>query len=103
LVDPNRSFNHEKPGCEEARLAMACIRSQLGKSPALVHIDLHETTDTDNSEFIPARIARDGLKPEPWSEIPDGFYLIGRTPPSDYVPAGDAGCRAKGHTSRSRR
>jgi len=76
-VDPNRSFNRDKPGCEEAGLAMACIRSQLGKSPALVHIDLHETTDTDNSEFTPAKIARDGLAAEKWSEIPDGFYLVG--------------------------
>jgi hypothetical protein len=42
----------------------------------LAHIDLHETTDTDNSEFVPARFARDGLPPDPWNEIPDGFYLV---------------------------
>src|SRR5690606_15992012 len=42
----------------------------------LVHIDLHETTDTDESEFRPALSARDGKPYEP-GEIPDGFYLVG--------------------------
>lgn len=28
--------------------------------PILLHIDLHETTDTDESEFRPALAARDG-------------------------------------------
>jgi len=39
------------------------------------HLDLHETTDTDESEFRPARAARDG---EAWTPgyIPDGFYLV---------------------------
>ena len=39
------------------------------------HVDLHETTDTDESEFRPARASRDG---ENWSPgyIPDGFYLV---------------------------
>ncbi|HUH90635.1 MAG TPA: peptidase, partial [Lysobacter sp.] len=41
----------------------------------LVHIDLHETTDTDESEFRPALAARDG-KPDVPGEIPDGFYLV---------------------------
>ncbi len=41
----------------------------------LVHIDLHETTDTDESEFRPALAARDGKPYEP-GEIPDGFYLV---------------------------
>jgi hypothetical protein len=44
-----------------------------------VHIDLHETTDTDNSVFRPAKALRDGVEPEPWSEIPDGFYVVGDT------------------------
>ena len=41
----------------------------------IAHFDLHETTDTDASEFTPAKAARDGAvyKPE---EIPDGFYLV---------------------------
>jgi hypothetical protein len=41
----------------------------------LVHIDLHETTDTDESEFRPALAARDGMAYVP-GEIPDGFYLV---------------------------
>jgi len=41
-----------------------------------VHVDLHETTDTDNSEFGPAKAARDGVALE-WHAIPDGFYLVG--------------------------
>jgi hypothetical protein len=41
----------------------------------LVHIDLHETTDTDESEFRPALAARDGKDSER-GEIPDGFYLV---------------------------
>ncbi len=42
---------------------------------ALMHIDLHETTDTDETEFRPALAARDGKPFEP-GEIPDGFYLV---------------------------
>jgi len=44
----------------------------------MAHIDLHETTDTDNSVFRPALAARDGIE-EAYSEIPDGFYLVGNT------------------------
>lgn len=40
-------------------------------------MDLHETTDTDETEFRPAKAARDGLKLEDEGGIPDGFYLIG--------------------------
>jgi hypothetical protein len=78
-IDPNRSFNAGKPGCQEAALAMSLIQSLTGvqSSPVLVHTDLHETTDTDNSEFTPAKFARDGSPPDDWSEIPDGFYLVG--------------------------
>ncbi|WP_228152877.1 M14 family metallopeptidase [Marinobacter guineae] len=42
---------------------------------ALLHIDLHETTDTDETEFRPALAARDGKPFEPGG-IPDGFYLV---------------------------
>ena len=41
-----------------------------------MHIDLHETTDTDNSEFRPALAARDAIEQKNWN-IPDGFYLVG--------------------------
>jgi hypothetical protein len=39
------------------------------------HLDLHETTDTDESEFRPARASRDGESWQP-GYIPDGFYLV---------------------------
>src|SRR5690606_8740941 len=43
-----------------------------------LHIDLHETTDSDETEFRPALAARDGKPFEP-GEIPDGFYLVDDT------------------------
>ncbi len=74
-VDPNRSFSAGSDS-EEAQTLM----TYLEKVPAMiqVHIDLHETTDTDNSEFRPALAARDGVVFEDWG-IPDGFYLVGDT------------------------
>lgn len=75
-VDPNRSFVPDSPA-QECVLLMRWV-SGLG-APIRVHFDLHETTDTDNSEFRPAKAARDGVEPAPWSVIPDGFYLVGRT------------------------
>ena len=36
---------------------------------------MHETTDTDNSEFRPALSARDAIEQKVWN-IPDGFYLV---------------------------
>ncbi len=41
----------------------------------ILHLDLHETTDSDESEFRPALAARDGKPFEPGT-IPDGFYLV---------------------------
>ncbi len=71
-IDPNRSFREDSPAEESAALMrlVAPIRDRV-----LVHIDLHETTDTDESEFRPALAARDG-KPHAPGEIPDGFYLV---------------------------
>ncbi|CUF69803.1 peptidase, putative [Bodo saltans] len=83
-VDPNRSFKHAAPGCNEAALAMSFVTDvSRDAGDLLIHLDLHETTDTDNSEFIPAKFARDGIEPEEWSEIPDGFYLIGDSSRAD--------------------
>jgi hypothetical protein len=76
-IDPNRSFNPAAPGCGEARFAMELIEKTIGAAGPLVHVDCHETTDTDNSEFSPAKFARDGTAPDPWEAIPDGFYLVG--------------------------
>lgn len=40
------------------------------------HVDCHETTNTDESEFMPARAALQGAVYKP-CDIPDGFYLVG--------------------------
>ena len=72
-VDPNRSFMPDSPAPESAAL-MQMVGHLSG--PVLMHIDLHETTDTDESEFRPALAARDGKPFEPGT-IPDGFYLVG--------------------------
>jgi hypothetical protein len=71
-VDPNRSFRDDSPAPESAALMrlVAPLRDRF-----LVHIDLHETTDSDESEFRPALAARDGNAFEPGG-IPDGFYGV---------------------------
>ncbi|MCH8536372.1 MAG: M14 family metallocarboxypeptidase, partial [Alkalimonas sp.] len=78
-VDPNRSFVVDSPA-QESALAMAYVAAVTGSDTndkvILAHIDLHETTDTDNSEFRPAKAARDGTINTNWN-IPDGFYLVG--------------------------
>ncbi|MBF7072289.1 M14 family metallocarboxypeptidase [Glaciecola sp. MH2013] len=74
-IDPNRSFKLTGPS-QEANQAMAFVAS-LGVE-FLMHIDLHETTDTDNSEFRPALSARDAIEQKVW-DIPDGFYTVGDT------------------------
>ncbi|MBD1566681.1 M14 family metallopeptidase [Vibrio sp. S12_S33] len=71
-LDPNRSFYANSPAEESANL-MALVES-IGE--VLVHIDLHETTNTDESEFRPALAARDGIEYIEDS-IPDGFYTVG--------------------------
>jgi hypothetical protein len=70
-LDPNRNFKTDSPAGESASF-MALVAPLEGS--VLVHIDLHETTDSDESEFRPALAARDGKAYEP-DTIPDGFYL----------------------------
>jgi hypothetical protein len=72
-VDPNRSFYENSPAQES--LAVMQYMKTLGID-FLAHIDLHETTDTDNSEFRPALSAKDAIEQKNWN-IPDGFYLVG--------------------------
>jgi len=74
-IDPNRSFIADSPS-EEAVALMNMLQEQ-GAS-FLMHMDLHETTDSDESEFRPALAARDGKTYEP-GLIPDGFYTVGDT------------------------
>ncbi len=71
-LDPNRSFREHSPAPEAAALIsfIAPFRERV-----VMHIDLHETTDSDESEFRPALAARDGIAHIP-GEIPDGFYLV---------------------------
>jgi hypothetical protein len=72
-LDPNRQFKQQSPAAEAA-LAMACVAANCTRVD--LHIDLHETTDTDNNEYGPAKAARDGV-PFDRDAIPDGFYLVG--------------------------
>ncbi len=74
-LDPNRQFRPASPAAEAA-LAMACVAANCARVD--LHVDLHETTDTDNSEFGPAKAARDGTVFD-GHDIPDGFYLVGDT------------------------
>lgn len=74
-IDPNRSFRADSPAPESAALMklVAPLHDRF-----VVHVDLHETTDSDESEFRPTLAARDGKPFEP-GEIPDGFYLVDDT------------------------
>ena len=74
-VDPNRSFVDDSPSEESAALMRLVEESGV---EFLVHLDLHETTDSDENEFRPALAARDGKPFEPGS-VPDGFYTVGDT------------------------
>lgn len=72
-LDPNRSFTGQG-GTQEAAALMRLLAPLQGR--VLLHIDLHETTDSDETEFRPAKAARDGVPFVP-GDIPDGFYLCG--------------------------
>eukprot|EP00656_Telonema_subtile_P005204 TRINITY_DN12363_c0_g1_i1.p1 TRINITY_DN12363_c0_g1~~TRINITY_DN12363_c0_g1_i1.p1 ORF type:complete len:353 (+),score=58.27 TRINITY_DN12363_c0_g1_i1:184-1242(+) len=79
-IDPNRSFYPDTP-CEESAAALAVVNN-AGIENWLMHIDLHETTDTDETEFRPAKEARDGVATPGFpagGEVPDGFYLVGNS------------------------
>ncbi|MBT0586827.1 M14 family metallopeptidase [Alteromonas oceanisediminis] len=74
-VDPNRSFFTNSPSPEAAQV-MALVEGL--NVELLAHFDLHETTDTDNTEFRPALADRDGTTHDEWT-IPDGFYTVDDT------------------------
>jgi len=71
-VDPNRSFKEGSVVAESAAL-LRLVSPLRGRF--LLHVDLHETTDSDESEYRPALAVRDGKPSEP-GVIPDGFYLV---------------------------
>ena len=77
-IDPNRSFRDAALGDESPAQEAAALQRLVAplRDRVLVHIDLHETTDSDESEFRPALAARDGVDSVP-DAIPDGFYLCG--------------------------
>lgn len=74
-IDPNRNFREGSP-CAESAALVALVWPM--RHSIHLHIDLHETTDSDEAEFRPALAARDGKRFEP-GVIPDGFYLVGDT------------------------
>lgn len=71
-LDPNRNF---RAGTTVAECSALMDLVAPWRGQVLVHIDLHETTDSDEAEFRPALAARDGAAFEPGT-IPDGFYLV---------------------------
>jgi len=70
-IDPNRSFGN---GAAQEAAALMALLAPL-RERVRVHVDLHETTDSDEHEFRPALAARDGKPFEP-ETIPDGFYVV---------------------------
>lgn len=98
-IDPNRSFRPNSPAAECAAL-MRLVSAQTASF--LLHIDLHETTDSDESEFRPALAARDGEDFKPGS-IPDGFYLVddSENPQPDFQQAIIAGVEQVTHIAPS--
>ena len=72
-LDPNRSF---KLGSGSEETAAVIQYLQDTGIQFLAHFDLHETTDSDNTEFRPALSARDAITQDNW-DIPDGFYAVG--------------------------
>jgi len=87
-TDPNRSFNPDgeivegrsfnpEPVTGESAALIKFLREDMQHVKEWTcHLDLHETTDTDETEFRPAKAARDGLVDQGKGEIPDGFYLV---------------------------
>lgn len=71
-IDPNRSFYEDSPALESTSIMQYLSDNDF---KPICHIDLHETTDTDNSEFRPALAARDAIEQKTWN-IPDGFYTV---------------------------
>jgi hypothetical protein len=94
-LDPNRSFFAASPS-EESAAVMKLI-DDFGVD-FLMHMDLHETTDSDEAEFRPALAARDGQAFEPVL-IPDGFYAVGdgENPQPDFQAAIIAGVERVTH------
>ncbi|HEX5792534.1 MAG TPA: M14 family metallocarboxypeptidase, partial [Rheinheimera sp.] len=76
-IDPNRSFGATGKATEaqQVKQYLAGLNSHFALHRFALHIDLHETTDSDNSEFRPAKAAQDGTVNKNWN-IPDGYYTV---------------------------
>jgi hypothetical protein len=98
-IDPNRSFFAGSPSEESAALMTLIDDVSVD---FLMHIDLHETTESDETEFRPALAARDG---QPFSRglIPDGFYTVGdsENPQPDFQAAVITGVEEVTHIAPS--
>lgn len=77
LQDPNRSFKvgNETPESCAVMTFLQELQRTHGFTEFDIHLDLHETTDTDETEFMPAKHAKAGLDYN-GETIPDGFYLV---------------------------
>ena len=81
-IDPNRAFREDSPAPESAALMrlIAPWRDRFA-----MHIDLHETTDSDEGEFRPALAARtlvvacaNGVPPTmAWADAGNGIQSVG--------------------------
>ncbi|MFZ9363028.1 MAG: M14 family metallopeptidase [Arenimonas sp.] len=98
-LDPNRSFT-ENGSTQESAALIRLLAPLQGR--VRMHIDLHETTDSDETEFRPAKAARDGEVFVPGT-IPDGFYLCGdeKNPQLDFQNAVNAAVAKVTHIAPS--
>ena len=87
-IDPNRSFGPdgvstdggpEATALAEEAVALKAFINSLGVDAWTCHLDLHETTDADETEYRPAAAARDG-EPHVPETVPDGFFLVADAP-----------------------
>jgi len=71
-IDPNRSFYENSP-CEPSAAVYNLVK-KLGLK-WLQHTDLHETTNSDYFEFMPALASRDGMQFENTGSVPVNVKL----------------------------
>ena len=99
-IDPNRSFGPdgvstdggpEVTALAEEAVALKALVESLGVAQWTCHLDLHETTDADETEYRPAAAARDG-EPHVPETVPDGFYLVADAPARALLFADDEEC-----------
>jgi hypothetical protein len=84
-LDPNRSFGSDSSTHTEESAAVIALLESLGVKGGsrggtgwICHVDCHETTNSDETEYMPARAALNGSVYKPCT-IPDGFYLVGNS------------------------